>query len=286
MWSKAKKVVSLIFFIFGACSSPHEPPSEPPAAARAPLGRSGAPQSDLERDTEVKPTPPKLEKPEDPSEACAQIIVVAWKGAAHAGPQIIGDKQQARERATQLLARAKKGADFASLARQSSDGSASGPRGGHIGTYKLDQWPEVHKPIRETVFSLMVNQIADDLVQAPYGYAIVRRCPVERVHTRHILVRYQGAKRSESSVTRTREQAKALAEQIRVDAIKPEADFAKLATERSEDSSAAKGGDIGSPARAMLAPPFEDALFALKPGEISGVVETEFGFHVIQRLAN
>ena len=65
--------------------------------------------------------------------------------------------------------------------------------------------------------------------------------------------------------------------------IKGGEDFAKLASELSDDpGSKPKGGDIGFVARGKTVKPFENALFSLKTGEISGVVETQFGFHIIK----
>ena len=59
-------------------------------------------------------------------------------------------------------------------------------------------------------------------------------------------------------------------------------DFATLATEASQDSSAAQGGDLGYFPRGKMVASFEDAAFALQPGEISGIVESPFGLHIIK----
>jgi len=62
-------------------------------------------------------------------------------------------------------------------------------------------------------------------------------------------------------------------------------DFAALVREFSDDTFSAKKGGVLAPIRAgQTVPEFEDAAFRLKPGEVSDVVETQFGFHVIKRL--
>jgi peptidyl-prolyl cis-trans isomerase C len=60
------------------------------------------------------------------------------------------------------------------------------------------------------------------------------------------------------------------------------ADFAKLAQQHSQDGSAAQGGDLNYFGKGMMVPPFDAAAFALTPGEISDVVTTQFGYHIIK----
>ncbi len=80
--------------------------------------------------------------------------------------------------------------------------------------------------------------------------------------------------------------AKAKAEQVLQQVKQTPAKFAELAKQYSQDpGSAAQGGDLGFFGRGMMVKPFEDAVFALKAGEISGLVQSDFGFHIIKLLA-
>ncbi len=80
-----------------------------------------------------------------------------------------------------------------------------------------------------------------------------------------------------------KDKAKAKAEQLLAEIRKTPAAFADLAKKNSDDpGSAAKGGDLGFFGRGMMVKPFEDSAFGLKEGEISGVVESDFGFHIIK----
>jgi peptidyl-prolyl cis-trans isomerase D len=79
-----------------------------------------------------------------------------------------------------------------------------------------------------------------------------------------------------------REKAKAKVEQLLADVKKAPNTFAEVARKNSQDpGSAEKGGDLDFVTKGAMVKPFEDAMFALKKGEISGVVETEFGYHII-----
>ena len=75
----------------------------------------------------------------------------------------------------------------------------------------------------------------------------------------------------------------ALAKEI-LEKIKEGGSFAKLAEQYSIDGSRRRGGDLGFFGKGMMVREFENAAFALNKGEVSGVVKTEFGYHIIKRL--
>lgn len=98
----------------------------------------------------------------------------------------------------------------------------------------------------------------------------------ERVDVRHILIKTQGKPKDEWP------KLKAKAEDI-LKQLQHGANFAELAKKDSEDpGSAAQGGELGWITRGQTVPTFEKEAFSLKPGQLSGVVETEYGYHIIQ----
>jgi hypothetical protein len=100
----------------------------------------------------------------------------------------------------------------------------------------------------------------------------------------HVLVSWKDALRS--SASRTKEEAKARAEEALAELRKPGADFADVSRRFSDDvASDAEGGFLGIFERGVMVPEFERALEALGVGETSGLVETPFGWHVVRRLS-
>jgi len=97
-----------------------------------------------------------------------------------------------------------------------------------------------------------------------------------QIAARHILISTEELE-SEAEIADARERAEAIRDELRAGA-----DFAELARERSEGPSGPQGGELGTFGRGQMVAPFEEAAFALEVGEISDVVQTQFGFHVIE----
>ncbi len=102
----------------------------------------------------------------------------------------------------------------------------------------------------------------------------------DQVSASHILLMYEGS--ANSTASRSKEEAVAEMERLRLE-IEGGADFAALAREHSDCPSGADGGSLGMFGRGQMVPAFETTSFALEIGATSGIVETDFGYHLIQR---
>lgn len=136
-------------------------------------------------------------------------------------------------------------------------------------------------PAREQA---LVNQLRDQVIQADTAFdeaEVERRWSIEgpsaEIHARHILLRLPTG-----GTDAQRDSVEQLAESLRARAEGGES-FEELAAQFSQDpGSAARGGDLGFFSRGRMVEPFEEAAFQLQAGEVSPVVETPFGYHIIQ----
>ncbi|UUP17123.1 peptidylprolyl isomerase [Nitratireductor thuwali] len=111
----------------------------------------------------------------------------------------------------------------------------------------------------------VVQEISDEAVRARYDEEVAKMNPPEEVQARHILVA-------------TEEEAQAIITQL-----EGGGDFAEIAKEKSSDGSASQGGDLGYFTKGRMVPEFEEAAFALEPGEFTKEpVKSQFGYHVIK----
>jgi peptidyl-prolyl cis-trans isomerase C len=156
---------------------------------------------------------------------------------------------------------------------------------------KLDQNPKVQKEILFQKENILAGLMFADLQkQAKVDDAAIakyyedHRVDYDTVTARHILIRVKGApmQAPAGKPELSDEEALAKAQEARKRIVGGE-DFAKVAKEMSDDTgSAAMGGNLGSFKKGMMVPPFEQAAFSAKVGDISEPVKTPFGYHIIQ----
>ncbi len=125
------------------------------------------------------------------------------------------------------------------------------------------------------------------VIETPGAYAAVRilerKDPTKEINGRHILIQYAGARQAPTSITRTKDAARSVAETIRKQATPK--NFAELAKKYSEEPGAKEsGGDLGWFGKDVMVSEFEVPAFALGVGKISDVSETPFGFHVMYKI--
>lgn len=196
--------------------------------------------------------------------------------------QITDAQEEEREAALDVLARARDGEDFDALAREFSIDSTTKDSGGYIG-FIDDSHP---------VFDGLAEEIADNryrpgiipgLYESTSAIHVIDyrgENAIEEAELSHILICHDESERCEA--TRSKEEARALAEELAGE-VTP-ISFADVAQDNSDDlSNASSGGSLGWVREGMMVPPFEEAYLALDDGEISDVVETQFGFHIIFR---
>ncbi|GAB3471205.1 peptidylprolyl isomerase [Massilia terrae] len=186
-----------------------------------------------------------------------------------------------KARADEVMRQLRTGADFAKIASTYSD-APDALKGGEIGWRDPDRLPP---QFATELRKLKPGQVT--LIKATIGFQILKLVDVRKLqddaakpameqqtHVRHILMKVT------PTMTEAEVKRKLLELKEKVD--NKAATFEDLAKQYSQDGSASKGGDLGWVQAGDTEPDFEKAMDALKPGEISGVVQSPFGFHLIQ----
>ena len=187
--------------------------------------------------------------------------------------------QTRRTRAEQALAQLKGGTDFRQIAAAFSD-APEALQGGLIGWRESSRLPGL---FLDAVRPLKTGDLSE-LLRSPNGFHILKlnerrggQAPimVQQTRARHILIK------TNELVSEAEARNRLLILKERLD---NKGDFAELARSRSEDGSAARGGDLGWLNPGDTVPEFEQAMNALKPGEISAPVRSAFGWHLLEVL--
>ncbi len=185
---------------------------------------------------------------------------------------------EAKAKTEELIKRIQEGESFEELAKQYSADQFSKNKGGDIYYITAGQIIPVFE---DAAYKTPVGEIYPEPVKTQYGYHIIKvtdkKKRLKKIKASHILVDAKLVDGKEDSVA-----ALNLAKEIRQRALDGE-DFGALAEEYSKDKgSAQKGGDLGYFERRMMVPEFDEAAFNLKVGEISDIVKTQFGYHIIK----
>lgn len=201
-------------------------------------------------------------------------------------PNDPADTLRAYLRSIAMMEALRHGGDFRMMAADSSNDQTSRANGGVAGWITAGT---LFRPLENAAYATKPGEIYPEVIRVPSGYVILKtldRSPRYKVRAAHILI-------GTTSDTAANLQAYMKATNA-LQRIRNGEDFAKVAREVSEDKvSAENGGDflnyytrsLGFESRpGKLVPEFEDALFALKDGEVSDVVKTQFGYHIIKRL--
>jgi peptidyl-prolyl cis-trans isomerase SurA len=194
-----------------------------------------------------------------------------------ASPEQIEEREA---RARDVLARAKRGEDFAQLAVTYSD-SATNIEGGSLGWRRGSQLPSI---VAEEVVKMQSGTISEP-IRTPSGFHIFRlnelrggtqQAMVSQVHARHILLRTSELEDDETVQQKLTD--------IRARIVNGE-DFAAIAAATSQDpGSAADGGDLGWAGPGTFVPEFEKQLQALEENAMSPPFKSPFGWHLVQLL--
>ncbi|HET7200029.1 MAG TPA: SurA N-terminal domain-containing protein [Burkholderiales bacterium] len=147
--------------------------------------------------------------------------------------------------------------------------------------FQVPEEIQVEYVVLSTDTLLASEQVGADEVKAYYEANLTRYGEPEQRRASHILISVKNGA-SDADKRKARERAEQILAQLR----KSPGSFAEIAKKESGDpGSASKGGDLGFFSRGMMVRPFEDAAFRLKPGQISDLVESDFGFHIIKVTA-
>ena len=202
----------------------------------------------------------------------AMILVAVPENATEA------DVRAAQAKAQDIAQRARRGEDFAQLAKAHSQAIDKGANGGVMGLRSTDRYPELFV---EAVSKLRAQEVTDP-VRSGAGFHVLKlletrqasAMTVVQTRARHILLR--------PTAQLSRDQAVARLQEVRRDILTGRVGFARAAQELSQDGSAAQGGDLGWASPGQFVPEFEQVMNRLQPGQISDPLVSRFGVHILE----
>ncbi|MAY80256.1 MAG: hypothetical protein CL930_05655 [Deltaproteobacteria bacterium] len=206
----------------------------------------------------------------------ARHILVSYADAKSVNEDVKRSESDARAFANELIQQLDAGQDFETLAKTHSD-DGTGARGGDLGVFTLGV---MNKAFEEATLALKVGE-RSAAIETPFGFHIIERLEVVEVHVAHILVQWEGLKRTTSE--RSQEEANERVQQALAE-LNSGSLFSDVAKKYSDGPAGIRGGDLGWFQQGQMVPQFDNAAFALTAGQTSGVVESPYGYHIIRRI--
>ncbi|MCX7875682.1 MAG: peptidylprolyl isomerase [Melioribacteraceae bacterium] len=188
-------------------------------------------------------------------------------------------KEKIIAHAKKLIDSLNRGADFAKLARENSKDEYTASRGGDVYYFTAGR---VNSPvIEDVIYSLEPNQVYQEPVYSGFGWHILKLTEKNlrrsAIKCSHILIRTEDSTGVYDTV-KPYQKIKEIEEEL-----KKGADFGDLALKYSEDpGSKNQKGDLGFFERGRMVPEFDEAAFKLKVGEVSPIVKSQYGYHLIK----
>lgn len=258
----------IVALLTAACSHTLQGDRDPASPAEAPVARSAH---------------------DAPAVIQVRVLLVSHAGAEGAAPDQQRSRAEASERAKMLADMARGGEPLSTLVTSYTDRPGVSE---DMGVVKVSPAapgtpPLLDPAVMARALSLNVGTTSDP-IETPAGFVIVERMPdpdagPERIRAKHILIAYAGSPQDIGG-TRSEGDARSLAAEIVAKARAEGADWDALARQYTEEPGGKeRAGDLGEFGRGQMVPAFERAAFALDVGEISDVVQSPFGFHVIRR---
>lgn len=183
------------------------------------------------------------------------------------------------DKANSIISQLQAGADFATLAREHSQDPTVSQNGGDLYYFTAGQ---MLPQFEDSAYAMKPGQISRTPVRTQFGLHIVkiteRRPSSGEIRASHIMIRFNNQDPSPEDTLAAYEKISLIQ-----DSLKMGLDFADLAVRNSQDpGSASRGGDLDWFSRRRWILPFDDEAFKLKPGEVSGIVRTMYGYHLIK----
>jgi peptidyl-prolyl cis-trans isomerase SurA len=250
------------------------------AVASALLLGSVAVLAGCDRGTEAR-ADARGDKERPQAEFAASHVLVAFDGTVDRPAGLQRTRAEGLERARRIAVLLRTGrGDLADIARRYSDDPTAMRNGGNLGNFARG---EMEPALEQAVLDLGVGEIGGP-VETPFGWHVIRRDPVRVVRIHHLLVAHRDAIQVASQIDRSRAEALRIARALHHKVVCDGADLCDLTEQFSDDpQNRLVCGDLGWIEPGLLQPDVEQSVFGLEPGQVTPVLESDYGFHIFWR---